>query len=153
MATQHPLARFNRPRLISPSPHSGRRASESLQRTFETEDLTIRFEAGCGRQRGHLRLCAGHADAIVGPYAGKRPRTSAIPRPVHNTVRQRDAGRADLTAPAPRRAPGRVGQAFQLTNLFPNLSVLENVRLAVQATQRATPPGSTCGASGATTRD
>ena len=30
--------------------------------------------------------------------------------------------------------PG-LGRAFQLTNLFPNLTVLENVRLAVQATR------------------
>ena len=33
-----------------------------------------------------------------------------------------------------RRAPGAAsGRAFQLTQLFPNLTVLENVRLAVQA--------------------
>jgi branched-chain amino acid transport system ATP-binding protein len=34
---------------------------------------------------------------------------------------------------AAQRARRRVGRAFQLTNLFPDLSVLENVRLAVQA--------------------
>lgn len=34
--------------------------------------------------------------------------------------------------PASQRA-ARVGRAFQLTNLFPKLSVLENIRLAVQA--------------------
>ena len=38
----------------------------------------------------------------------------------------------DLSASARTRAG--LGRAFQLTNLFPNLSVLENVRLAVQAT-------------------
>jgi branched-chain amino acid transport system ATP-binding protein len=38
-----------------------------------------------------------------------------------------------LSASARTRAG--LGRAFQLTNLFPNLSVLENVRLAVQATQ------------------
>jgi branched-chain amino acid transport system ATP-binding protein len=36
-----------------------------------------------------------------------------------------------LSASARTRAG--LGRAFQLTNLFPNLSVLENVRLAVQA--------------------
>src|SRR4029077_18259142 len=41
---------------------------------------------------------------------------------------------ADITAmTAPQRARAGIGRAFQLTNLFPNLSVLENVRLAVQA--------------------
>jgi branched-chain amino acid transport system ATP-binding protein len=34
---------------------------------------------------------------------------------------------------APARARLGLGRAFQLTNLFPNLSVIENVRLAVQA--------------------
>ena len=34
-----------------------------------------------------------------------------------------------------QRTHAGLGRAFQLTNLFPNLSVLENVRLAVQATR------------------
>ena len=34
---------------------------------------------------------------------------------------------------AARRAKLGIGRAFQLTNLFPNLTVHENVRLAVQA--------------------
>ena len=34
------------------------------------------------------------------------------------------------------RTRAGLGRAFQLTNLFPNLSVFENVRLAVQATRR-----------------
>src|SRR5206468_1644275 len=34
---------------------------------------------------------------------------------------------------APQRTKRGIGRAFQLTNLFPRLSVLENVRLAVQA--------------------
>ena len=51
-------------------------------------------------------------------------------------------GRADLTAPPLGPHPRGLGRAFQLTNLFPNLSVLENVRLAVQATQGGgAPPG------------
>ncbi len=37
--------------------------------------------------------------------------------------------------PVSRRTMAGLGRAFQLTNLFPNLSVLENVRLAVQATR------------------
>jgi branched-chain amino acid transport system ATP-binding protein len=40
----------------------------------------------------------------------------------------------DITATAaPLRARAGLGRAFQLTNLFPDLTVLENVRLAVQA--------------------
>src|SRR5205823_1532097 len=40
----------------------------------------------------------------------------------------------DVTAlGAPQRTRLGLGRAFQLTNLFPRLSVAENVRLAVQA--------------------
>ena len=40
----------------------------------------------------------------------------------------------DVTALGPDKRTRRgIGRAFQLTNLFPNLTVLENVRLAVQA--------------------
>jgi branched-chain amino acid transport system ATP-binding protein len=41
----------------------------------------------------------------------------------------------DLSGLSPSaRTRAAWGRAFQLTNLFPNLTVLENVRLAVQAT-------------------
>ena len=43
-------------------------------------------------------------------------------------------GGDDITSlPAPERTRRGLGRAFQLTNLFPNLSVLENIRLAIQA--------------------
>jgi branched-chain amino acid transport system ATP-binding protein len=43
----------------------------------------------------------------------------------------------DIThLPAPLRTRKGLGRAFQLTQLFPNLSVLENVRLAVQVRQQ-----------------
>ncbi|MEN9629095.1 MAG: hypothetical protein RJA10_2322, partial [Pseudomonadota bacterium] len=38
--------------------------------------------------------------------------------------------------PAPVRTRRGLGRAFQLTQLFPNLSVMENVRLAVQAREQ-----------------
>jgi branched-chain amino acid transport system ATP-binding protein len=37
------------------------------------------------------------------------------------------------TLPAPLRTRRGLGRAFQLTQLFPNLTVRENVRLAIQA--------------------
>jgi branched-chain amino acid transport system ATP-binding protein len=48
-------------------------------------------------------------------------------------------GGRDLTgASASARTRAGLGRAFQLTNLFPRLTVLENVRLAVQATRDGT---------------
>ncbi|MFX6759993.1 ATP-binding cassette domain-containing protein, partial [Acinetobacter baumannii] len=42
-------------------------------------------------------------------------------------------GRDITSMPTSARALAGLGRAFQLTNLFPQLSVLENVRLVVQA--------------------
>ena len=103
--------------------------------TLETRALTIRFG-------GHVAVdavtCAFHPGelvAIVGPngagkttyfnlMSGQLPATSGAV-----LVRGRDVTRLD----APRRARLGMGRAFQLTSLFPGLSVFENVRLASQA--------------------
>ncbi len=47
------------------------------------------------------------------------------------------AGRDITRLGAAARTDLGIGRAFQLTNLFPELSVLENVRLAVQSRERA----------------
>ena len=103
--------------------------------TLETRDLTIRFG-------GHVAVdgvtCAFHPGelvAIVGPNgAGKTTYFNLMSGQLRATsgavlVRGRDVTRLD----APRRARLGLGRAFQLTNLFPRLSVFENVRLASQA--------------------
>ena len=102
---------------------------------LETRDLTIRFG-------GHLAVdsvsCAfrrGTLTAIVGPNgAGKTTYFNLISgqlRASAGAVLLEGAPITHLAAPA--RTRRGLGRAFQLTNLFPNLSVLENVRLAVQA--------------------
>ena len=77
----------------------------------------------------------GELTVIVGPNgAGKTTYFNLISgqlRPTGGTILKE--GR-DITALSPSaRAKIGIGRAFQLTNLFPKLSVRENVRLAVQA--------------------
>jgi len=102
---------------------------------LETRDLTIRFGGhvavdgvSCAFERGTLT-------AIVGPNgAGKTTYFNLISgqlRASAGTVML--AGRDIGALSAPARAQLGLGRAFQLTNLFPNLTVLENVRLAFQA--------------------
>jgi branched-chain amino acid transport system ATP-binding protein len=106
-----------------------------LTPTLETRDLTVRFG-------GHVAVdgvtCAFHPGelvAIVGPNgAGKTTYFNLMSGQLRATsgdvlVRGRDVTRLD----APRRARLGLGRAFQLTNLFPGLSLFENVRLASQA--------------------
>jgi branched-chain amino acid transport system ATP-binding protein len=102
---------------------------------LETRDLTIAFGGhlavngiSCAFQRGTLT-------AIVGPNgAGKTTYLNLISGQLRATAGDvlldgHSLGRASAAA----RASRGLGRAFQLTSLFPNLSVLENVRLAVQA--------------------
>jgi branched-chain amino acid transport system ATP-binding protein len=74
--------------------------------------------------------------AIVGPNgAGKTTYFNLISGQLTPTEGQVFLGGDDITRlSAPMRTRAGLGRAFQLTNLFPNLSVEENVRLAVQAT-------------------
>ena len=77
----------------------------------------------------------GTLTAIVGPNgAGKTTYFNLISGQLPATSGEVRLFGEDITRmSAPRRTKRGIGRAFQLTNLFPRLSVLENVRLAVQA--------------------
>lgn len=102
---------------------------------LETEGLTVRFGGHAAVDSVSCAFHPGTLTAIVGPNgAGKTTYFNLISGQLAATAgRVRLKGR-DITAlAAPRRAQLGLGRAFQLTNLFPNLTALENVRLAVQA--------------------
>ena len=102
---------------------------------LETRDLTIRFGGQVAVDRVSCAFHPGTLTAIVGPNgAGKTTYFNLISgqlRASSGSVALR--GRDITRMAAPLRARLGLGRAFQLTNLFPDLSVLENVRLAVQA--------------------
>jgi branched-chain amino acid transport system ATP-binding protein len=83
-------------------------------------------------------VAAGTLKAIIGPNgAGKTTLFNLLGgqyRPSAGRVflHGRDVTRAGAAA----RTRLGIGRSFQLTNIFPTLSVLENVRLAVQARRR-----------------
>ena len=105
---------------------------------LETRDLTIRFGGHVAVDRVSCAFAPGTLTAIVGPNgAGKTTYFNLISgqlRPSAGSVW------LDGTTSAPSRCSARthrgLGRAFQLTQLFPNLTVLENVRLAVQARRK-----------------
>ena len=105
---------------------------------LETRNLTIRFG-------GHVAVdgvtCAfqpGTLTAIVGPNgAGKTTWFNLISGQLRASEGSVWLDGVDITREgAPQRTHRGIGRAFQLTQLFPNLSVLENVRLAVQSRRR-----------------
>jgi len=103
--------------------------------SLETRDLTIRFGGHVAVDRVSCAFRPGELTAIVGPNgAGKTTYFNLMSGQLSATsgsvlINGRDV--TDLSAP--QRARLGIGRAFQLTNLFPNLSVEENVRLATQA--------------------
>ena len=107
----------------------------STQPSLSTRDLTIRFG-------GHVAVNAVTADfhpgtltVIVGPNgAGKTTYFNLVSGQLPATSgKVLLAGRDITRVGAAGRTRMGIGRAFQLTNLFPHLTVVENVRLAVQS--------------------
>ena len=104
---------------------------------LETRDLTIRFGGHVAVNAVTCAFAPGTLTAIVGPNgAGKTTYFNLISGQLKASAGSvlldgRDLSGLGVSA----RTHAGLGRAFQLTNLFPNLTVLENVRLAVQATR------------------
>ncbi len=105
---------------------------------LETRELTVRFGGHVAVDHVSCRFEAGTLTAIVGPNgAGKTTYFNLISGQLPATEGTVLLGGEDITAlPAPLRTRRGLGRAFQLTQLFPHLSVAENVRLAVQAREQ-----------------
>ena len=104
---------------------------------LKTTALTVRFGGHVAVNAVTCSFEPGTLTAIVGPNgAGKTTYFNLISGQVPPTSGSVSLGGVDLTGmPVSKRTQAGLGRAFQLTNLFPNLSVLESVRLAVQATR------------------
>ena len=102
---------------------------------LETKNLTIRFGGHVAVDQVSCAFQPGTLTAIVGPNgAGKTTFFNLISGQLRASEGKVLLNGVDITTePASARTHRGLGRAFQLTQLFPNLSVLENVRLAVQS--------------------
>lgn len=102
---------------------------------LSTHGLSIRFGGHVAVNNVSCEFRPGSLTAIVGPNgAGKTTYFNLMSgqlTPTSGTVRLYGEDVTHLGAP--QRTRRGIGRAFQLTNLFPNLTVLENVRLTVQS--------------------
>jgi branched-chain amino acid transport system ATP-binding protein len=102
---------------------------------LRTRDLTKRFGAHAAVDGVDAEFPDGELHAIIGPNgAGKTTLFNLLSgalRPSAGTIELggRDVTRLDAT----ERSRLGVGRSFQRTNVFPKLTVFENVRLAAQS--------------------
>ncbi|MCG7391490.1 ABC transporter ATP-binding protein [Microvirga sp. ACRRW] len=106
---------------------------------LETRGLTIRFGGHVAVNNVSCQFTPGTLTAIVGPNgAGKTTYFNLISGQLRASSGQVLVEGEDITSLATSaRAKRGLGRAFQLTNLFPDLTALENVRLAVQSRAEA----------------
>jgi branched-chain amino acid transport system ATP-binding protein len=102
---------------------------------LETKGLTVRFGGHVAVNAVSCAFKPGTLTAIVGPNgAGKTTYFNLISGQIKANSGEVFLNGVSLAGLGPSaRTRAGLGRAFQLTNLFPNLTVLENVRLAVQA--------------------
>ncbi len=104
---------------------------------IETKDLTIRFGGHVAVDQVNFQMAPFTLKSIIGPNgAGKTTFFNMLTgqyKPTEGRVFLKGRDITDLS-PAMRTRLG-MGRSFQLTNIFPQLSVLENVRVAVQSRQ------------------
>jgi branched-chain amino acid transport system ATP-binding protein len=104
---------------------------------IETKDLTIRFGGHIAVDRVSMQVTSFTLKSIIGPNgAGKTTFFNLLTGQYKATEGKVFFKGQDITnlGPALRTRLG-MGRSFQLTNIFPVLSVLENVRVAIQARQ------------------
>jgi branched-chain amino acid transport system ATP-binding protein len=104
---------------------------------IETRDLTISFGGHVAVDHVNMQVAAFTLKSIIGPNgAGKTTFFNLLTGQYKATEGKVYFKGQDITqlGPAMRTRLG-MGRSFQLTNIFPVLSVLENVRVAIQSRQ------------------
>lgn len=102
---------------------------------LETKNLSKFFGGLRAVDDVSLKLYQGGLQSIIGPNgAGKTTYLnllSGVYQPTAGKIIYQ--GKEITNLPAHRRAHLGMGRSYQITNIFPTLTVLENIRLAVQA--------------------
>ncbi len=102
---------------------------------LRTEDVSRSFGGLQAVRDVCINVEQGAFHSIIGPNgAGKTTLFNMISGALKPSAGRIYFGERDITkVPLQRVAHLGIGRAYQITSLFPNLSVLENVRLAAQA--------------------
>ncbi len=106
-----------------------------MENLIETKDLTIQFGGHVAVNGVNFSVKEKELKAIIGPNgAGKTTLFNLLSGQLSPTRGKIFFLGEDITHLSPvQRTRKGIGRSFQITNVFPNLTVLENVRLAVQS--------------------
>jgi branched-chain amino acid transport system ATP-binding protein len=101
---------------------------------LQTEDLTKEFKGFVAVSRVNLKVRRGHIHALIGPNgAGKTTCFNLLTKFLTPSAGRIVFDGHDITREAPAQIARRgVIRSFQISAVFPHLSVLENVRVALQ---------------------
>ncbi|WP_298473165.1 ABC transporter ATP-binding protein [Psychrobacillus sp. FSL W7-1457] len=109
-----------------------------MEPILRTENLTIKFGGQIAVDHVNFTMPEKHFKSIIGPNgAGKTTFFNLISgelKPTEGDVFYK--GRSLAKYSSIERTRQGLGRSFQITNVFPNLTVMENVRLAVQSKQK-----------------
>lgn len=99
------------------------------------DDVTVRFDGVVALDSVHLRVEPGDRWAVIGPNgAGKTTLFRTIMGEVYPTTGRVHLFGADVSrVPPQRKAQQGLARTFQITNLFSELTVEENLVIAAQA--------------------
>lgn len=105
---------------------------------FETKNLTKQFGALVAVDDVSMKVRKNSLHAIIGPNgAGKTTFFNLLSGNIEPTSGKVIFKGRDIThQPVHRTIHFGIGRSFQITNIFPNLTVFENIRLAAQALGR-----------------
>lgn len=108
---------------------------DDMQPILKTENVTIQFGGQVAVDHVSCEIPEKHFKSIIGPNgAGKTTFFNLLSgelKPTEGDIFLRGESISKLSSV--ERARKGIGRSFQITNVFPNLTVLENVRLAVQS--------------------
>ena len=119
---------------VEVSPAAGIQANETVP-VLRTEGLTIRFGGLTALNDVNVDIRRGEIRAIIGPNgAGKSTFFNCVTGVLRPTSGRILLNGSDITGLPPNLISlAGVARSYQITNILPNATTLENVRIAVQS--------------------
>jgi branched-chain amino acid transport system ATP-binding protein len=127
------------PALAAPSPDAKGGGADPILRTeapiLRTEALTVRFGGLTALNRVDFSIGRGEVRAIIGPNgAGKSTFfncLTGVQRPSSGAILLNGVNVGGM--PSNKISQRGIARSYQITNILPNATVLENVRIAAQS--------------------